>query len=50
MAFCIVTGSSSGNGFDPTGGTVEFSGSVAQTISLASGNNFYDLHIWMQSD
>ena len=36
---------SSGNGFDPTGGTVEFSGSVAQTISLASGNNFYDLKI-----
>ncbi len=29
----------------PTGGTVEFSGSVAQTISLAAGNNFYDLTI-----
>ncbi len=36
---------SSGSGFDPTGGTVEFSGSVAQTISLAAGNNFYDLTI-----
>ena len=36
---------SSGNGFTPTGGTVEFSGSVEQTISLASGNNFYDLKI-----
>ena len=36
---------SSGSGFDPTGGTVEFSGSVAQTISLAAGNNFYDLKI-----
>ena len=35
---------SSGNGFAPTGGTVEFSGIVAQTISLASGNNF-DLKI-----
>ena len=34
-----------GNGFTPTGGTVEFSGSVEQTISLASGNNFYDLKI-----
>ena len=36
---------SSGSGFAPTGGTVEFSGSSAQTISLASGNNFYDLKI-----
>ena len=36
---------SSGSGFDPIGGTVEFSGSVAQTISLAAGNNFYDLKI-----
>ena len=34
-----------GNGFTPTGGTVEFSGSAAQAISLASGNNFYDLKI-----
>ena len=35
----------SGSGFNPGGGSVEFSGSVAQTISLAAGNNFYDLTI-----
>jgi len=36
---------SSGSGFDPSGGTVVFNGTDQQTISLASGNNFYDLSI-----
>ena len=36
---------SSTTGFSPTGGTVEFNGNSAQTISLASGEYFYDLKI-----
>ena len=34
-----------GNGFEPSGGEVEFSGNAAQTINLANGNSFYDLII-----